>query len=177
MQLQFSFPKDKINEILDSIQILCDTREQKNDHITNYFRKKEITFESKKLEFGDYSFSAKILGQRLSFENRFAIERKNSLSELAGNFTNGREQFKNEFERAKIQNARMILLIENNNYADLLNANYRSQMKPQSFLASLLAYKHRYNFDFQFLENNKLSGNMIYYMCYYYLYVNLQNII
>ena len=36
--------------------VLVDSREKKNSHILDYFRKQKIAYQVEKLEYGDYSF-------------------------------------------------------------------------------------------------------------------------
>ena len=38
------------------VKVLCDTREQCNQHIIQYLHANGIATESRKLDFGDYSF-------------------------------------------------------------------------------------------------------------------------
>ena len=83
-------------------KIICDTREQKNQHILKYFEKKNIEYETKKVDEGDY----KIEGQ-----DNICIERKGNLNEIMANITQAR--FKRELERAKQKGVKLIVLIEN----------------------------------------------------------------
>ena len=80
--------------------ILIDTREKVNDHILNYFNKKNIAYRQQALEFGDYSFMLPkvdgLLCNELYFHKEIVIERKNSLEELSGNREKvGRDSRKN----------------------------------------------------------------------------------
>ena len=45
-----------MEELISSMTILVDTREQKNNHITDYFDRKKINYKRKALNYGDYSF-------------------------------------------------------------------------------------------------------------------------
>ena len=87
------FKKEKIN---------CDTRERKNQHILKYFEKKNIEYETKKVDEGDYKLEGK---------NTICIERKGNLNEIMANITQAR--FKRELERAKQKGVKLIVLIEN----------------------------------------------------------------
>lgn len=98
------------------MKILVDSREQRNGHILQVFSEKEIQFKVKGLKFGDYSFEV----DGRTYENEIILEKKNSLSELAGSFTSGRRRFKAEFERAKASGAKIILLIEDEKARDKL---------------------------------------------------------
>jgi ERCC4-type nuclease len=77
---------------------------------------------------------------------KFAIERKMSLDELASCFTHDRERFEREFQRATDAGARMLLIVENANYENLLNHKYRSRFNPEAFIASLTVWEIRYGF-------------------------------
>ena len=70
--------------------ILCDSKDKKNEHILEEFDKQKIEYKTKSLKTGDYSFLIKAcpeLGFQYDtyFTDELCIERKNSLSELAGN--------------------------------------------------------------------------------------------
>jgi len=144
--------------------IFIDTREQNiiYKYIVPYFQKKKINIERKKLDFGDYSFSFK--GE--TYEKKFAIERKNSLNELASNFGKERERFEKEFVRSN--GARIILMIENGNYHGILKKTYKSKLNEKAFYGSLLSYRNKYNLDIDFVFDC-FSGLHIFYNCYYYL--------
>src|SRR5690554_4485000 len=136
--LPYRYTKSELKELLKSIVILIDSREQKNNHITTYFDDKGISCKSKALDFGDYSFilpENQELGinRDIYFDRKIAIERKRSLNELSNNFTHDRARFEAELIRAS--NAKMILLIENENgYRDIINGNYRTDYNPRSFI-------------------------------------------
>lgn len=158
-------------ECLNNMVILIDTREKENKHITDIFDKKNIRYESKKLDFGDYSFYIDRGEYSLYFTSIYSIERKNSLDEISQNFTKKREQFKNEFELAKLNNCKIDLFIENNNYTDIQNHKYRSQLNPKSFIASLHTWKFRYDCDIIFLSKESVATYI--YNCFkYFLFEN-----
>ena len=150
--------------------ILCDTREQSNRHITDYFTAKGIAWEVKKLNTGDYSAYLPPLPDLFEhpayFDRDVAIERKANLDELASNFTKDRERIKDEFTRAK--NMKFFLLVEDANLEDILSGHYRSNFKPESFIASLISMEHEYNFNVKFTKKQQ-SGRFIHMMLYYYL--------
>ena len=78
------------------VKVLCDTREQCNQHIIQYLHANGIATESRKLDFGDYSFE--INGK--CFERSCIVERKGSVDELFGNFVHDRERIQKEFDAA-----------------------------------------------------------------------------
>jgi ERCC4-type nuclease len=84
---KYSFSDSEIKQLLSSMVILVDTREQQNGHILNYFDSKKISYKEKKLDYGDYSAylpKNEGLGIQRDIFLSPAIERKNSVDELAG---------------------------------------------------------------------------------------------
>ena len=53
---KYKYTDKEMDELVSSIVILIDTREQQFSHIVDYFDKKKIPYKKKALEFGDYSF-------------------------------------------------------------------------------------------------------------------------
>lgn len=168
--------KDKdMKKVLENIIILVDSRERNFSHIKMYFKQNKIPYEIKKLDFGDYSFKISKMEsldiEEQSFEKEIAIERKNSLSEISGNFTRGRDRFKREFKRGGMS---IRLMIENDSYGDIKKHNYKSQINPNSLVASLHSFQEEFNSPFIFI-NKDSSGEYIYKTFYYYLRNKLKN--
>lgn len=84
--------------------ILCDTREQKNKHILDFFEKKKIPFAEHKVNTGDY----------MNTENMtITVERKRDLQELLNNLkTSDNSRFWREIRRSKEEGIKMIILCE-----------------------------------------------------------------
>lgn len=167
----YKLSKEEEVKLLKSITIIVDTREQKHQHILSYFDKNNILYRSSRLDVGDYSFFVpknEDLGiyRDLYFDTRFCIERKGSLNELSGNFSNDRDRFTNEFLRG--HNIKIGLLIEDSTLNDILDHNYRSKLNEKAFIASLLTFKNRYNVSVDFVAKEH-AGLFIYQACYYYL--------
>ena len=168
---KYEYTEKEQKEILDSLTVICDTREKSADHITQYFEKKKIPYTIKKLHYGDYSFMIpqnEKLGilKPVSFANQIVIERKSSLEELSGNLTKERERFEKELSLCKAQ---MILLIENANYSDVLTGNYNTEYNKKSFLGSLHSFQFKYSLPFFFMPDNKCSPIFIYATFQYWL--------
>ena len=124
-----------------------------------------------KLDQGDYSFyipaNKKLnIDRDLYFHNHVVLERKNSLDEIAQNFTKDRVRIKTEFAQCK---GEMTLLIENASYEKLCKGEYRSEYNSKSFLASLHSMSAEYDIPFLFIENIEYVPVFIYYHFYYYL--------
>lgn len=149
-------------ELKDNLTIICDTREQVNGHILDWFQKQKIPFVERGLNTGDYS----VMWRDQSFEDEVLIERKANLDEIAGNFTVGRERFEREFTRAKAQNTKVFLVVENASWTDVLLGNYRSKLNPKSFLSSFLSWQAEYNITIIFCkpsETPRLIHGILYY--------------
>jgi hypothetical protein len=146
--------------ILKNAVILIDTREQENSHIISYLDKKEIKHQSVKLSYGDYGLlipKNEIYGFMQDVVLDFAIERKGSLEELSGNFTNDRDRIEHELWRG---NGKLDLLVENGSIDDIIAKNYNTQYDKNSFIATLCSFHHRYNIGLHFCKKEN-SGYMI----------------
>ena len=148
---------------LSKLTIIVDTREQKNAHILDFFDQNKIPYKVRKLDSGDYSA---MVGD-LTLEHDVFIERKNSLTEICGNFAQNRERFDREFTRAKADGAKPFILVENNTTNDVFKGNYRSQMPPKALWASFCTWMVRYNTTILFSDKAH-SGKIIYSIMYYY---------
>lgn len=162
----------EIPKILKNIIILIDSREKENAHITEYFDKHKIKYEIMALPSGDYSFALDAMPEydlpyKLYFHNDLLIERKMSLEELSGCFSQTRERFNHEWSRCHAK--RRYLLIENATYEDLVNGNYRTQYNSRSFLGSLHSFNAKYGLETVFMKNKNLSPVFILATCQYYL--------
>lgn len=158
--------------MLDSMKIYCDTREQPTERSKKRYESFGVPYERRKLEYGDYTYTAQkpdgswIFPDSEAVNPLLAIERKMHLDELAGCFTHDRGRFEREFERAKEHDARIILLIEDANWENLLNGRYRSKFNPKAFAASITTYIARYNITLVFCKA-ETSGRLIHDLLYY----------
>jgi ERCC4-type nuclease len=168
----YKFTETELKKILKSITILVDTREHdgKNDHILKWFDENKISYEKAKLPYGDYSFKLPkndefgILRDTF-FTESISIERKANIDEIIGNFANDRDRIEDEFLR---HHGSMILLIEDGNYSDIRNGNYKSKYNSKSAVGTLHSFSVKYNVPFIFL-NKEDTGCFIYCTFYYYL--------
>lgn len=171
------YSEDQLKKILANFIILVDTREQKNQHITDMFDKYDIKWTKQKLDFGDYSVMLpmnKDLGINQDLYFKVAIERKNSLNELGTNISTNRERFKREFQRAKGNH--IILMIEDNTYADIVKNNYDNKLTPNSYLAMLHSLSAEFNLPYVFVGKD-VSFVYIYKTLYYYVRNELKNLV
>lgn len=152
-----------MDELLNSITIVCDTREQKNEHITKFFDSKKIAWTKKKLNTGDYSFfipKNDELGipRDLWFDKEICIERKNSLEEISSCFTESRDRLKKEFALAP---SNKVMIIENASYVDMVTGNYNTRYDSKSFWASYHSFWHEFNLPIIFIPDNRYTGVFI----------------
>lgn len=160
---KFKYTDKEFNELIKSMTILIDTREQEFQHIADYFDSKKIPYKKKALDFGDYSFMIPKneelnIPRDVYFDKDIVVERKGSLEEISGNLTNGRDRLEKEFSLAPKSK---VLLIENGTYEDIIMSNYKTKYNNKSFAASLHSFWHRYNIPVFFMPNNKFSGLFI----------------
>lgn len=141
------------------MKILVDTREQDSDRAERRYQSFSVPYLKQKLEYGDYSAQyTDLFGENHTINA--AIERKMNLEELSSCFTNQRKRFEKEFERAKENNARMYLLVENATWENLINGKYKTRFNPKAFLASITAWMARYDVKIIFCKK-ETSGQMI----------------
>ncbi|MGX1402386.1 ERCC4-type nuclease [Bradyrhizobium japonicum] len=165
----YRYTDKEITELLKTITILVDTREQKNEHITHYFDGKSINWKVHKQDTGDYSV---MLPKNEELDiNRdmyfpIAVERKNSVDELAQTIKE-RTRFENELIRS--EKLKFLLMVEDpNGYENLILGKYQSQFEPKALLGSLKAFEARYGFSTVFIPK-KTAGNYLYHHFYYYV--------
>jgi ERCC4-type nuclease len=159
----------EIANILADITIIIDSREQKNQHIINYFKDNDIPYIVDKLHIADYSFYLPNYSH-LGLDRKFVVEKKNSLDEISGNFTKDRDRFAREFER--ITDEKIHLVVETATWKRLLSGSYRSKLAPRSFMASMLTWNIRYKCPIWFVgldESPTLIYNILYYEVFEYL--------
>lgn len=166
---KYRYTDKELKELLSSLVILIDTREQQNGHIIDYFEVNRIPFKSRKMDFGDYGVhlpANQKLGVMLDMHFPIAIERKNSVDELASTIKE-RTRFENELIRSQKSNF-TVLIEDAAGYENLIRGKYRSQYEAKALLASLKAFEARYGFTSVFVSP-ATSGNYIYHHLYYYV--------
>ena len=85
------------------------------------------------------------------------VERKGSLEELSGNFTNDRNRLEEEFQRAK--GKRFIVMIEESaGLEKIIEHKYQTEYNEKSYLASLFSFGHRYGLDIHFISKKYAGG-------------------
>ena len=164
MAVHYRYTDGEINKILKTLTIICDTREQVNDHVLQYFQQKGIPYVIRTLKTGDYGFlipaNPELGIQRdIYFDSR--VERKNSVDEITGNLLkDSKTAFENELIRSK--DISFTLVLEDpDGYGKILRGEYRSKYNPLSLLGTLNSFKAKYDFEIVYLDK-KYTGNWIY---------------
>ena len=153
-------------QCLESMEIIVDTREQETDRSSQRYAAFQVPWKRGVLSYGDYTYNFTLPSGKPYFDETetlsplCVVERKMNLTELSGCFTQSRERFQREFERAKKNGSRVILLVENATWENLLNGKYRTKFNPKSFFASLTAWMVRYDLQVVFCKE-ETSGRMI----------------
>lgn len=167
----FKYTDKEMEILVKSMTVLIDSREKQNSHITDYLNKREISFKTKALDYGDYSFMIPkndelSIPRDMYFNNKIVIERKGNLEELSGNLTSNRDRFEKELSLAP---PTKVLLIENADYSDIATGNYNTKYNKKSFWASLHSFWFKYNIPIFFMKDKQHSGLFIRGYFEYYL--------
>lgn len=125
-----------MKKILDNMVVIVDSREQSNQHIIDFFNKKNIPYKIVKNDFGDYT--AMLPANTLTgfthdiyFDRDIAIERKNSIDEIAGNLKEDGARLKKELAHMNKYDIKYFFFVEDKNYHEnLRQGNFRSQYDP-----------------------------------------------
>ena len=154
-----------VRDTLETFRIITDTREHQTPKAKERYEAFGVPHEKATLNYGDYCGNLQINGAWLhdvsaTVSPACVIERKMSLDELAGCFGRGRDRFQREFERAKANNAKIYLLVENGSWEGILFHRYRSRLTTNAFLASLTAWMVRYGMSVIFCRADT-SGKLI----------------
>jgi len=168
LAIHYRYSEKELKEILDTLEIMVDTREQKNQHVLDYFRKKNVPFRLRKIDTADYSAvipKNPEMGITRDVYLSAGIERKNGVDELVQSIKD-RTRFENELIRAS--KYPFVLYVEDlDGYLKILKGEYRSKYKPEALLGSLKTFEVRYNFSTVFLPPST-TGNYIY---HHFLYM------
>ena len=177
MQVQYRFKDIEIQKLLkENFMILYDTREQQNQHILDYFNKKKIQAKKQKIDEGDYTAiitKREDMGIKRDLYFNIAVERKNSVDELAGNLGEKRDDYRDdirlerELKRARQKGTMVYLLIEDKDgMENIQKGNYRSQYSSKAFEAKLASIEINYLKGIRFVDKAE-SGRTILKLLYY----------
>lgn len=154
---------------------IVDSREQSTPAL-----EKRLSFlqphERETVNAGDYTAKT-LLPDGTWYYLPVAIERKMSLTEIAGNFCRERERFRAEFNRARDAQIRLYILIERSSWEGAYSGAYRSQMKPQSMIASLMVWMARYRCPILMCDKPETAGKIIRDILYYEMREHLDGMV
>ncbi|ABQ23600.1 ERCC4 domain-containing protein [Clostridium kluyveri] len=177
MQVQYRFSDSEISKLLkENFMIIYDTREQKNQHILDFLDKKKIKYKKKKIDEGDYTAiitARPDMGISRDLYFNVAVERKNSVDELASNLGEKREDYRDdirlerELKRARQKGTMIYLVVEDKNgMENIEKGNYRSQYGSKAFEAKLASIEVNYLRGIRFVDK-KDAGRTILKLLYY----------
>ena len=152
--------------ILETFTVIRDSREQETRRADKRYKSMGCLVERAKLDYCDYTYNCTMQDGNKLFDISkpiyplCAIERKESLDELAQCFTRSRKRFQNEFERAQEHGCRITLIVENASWENLYNGKYRTKFNSNAFVASVHAWANRYGMNLIFCKE-ETSGKII----------------
>lgn len=131
--------------------VIVDTREKKNEHILNYFKRHGVDYECRALDVGDYMIDG----------GAISVDTKRSVDELAANMLNRSDhaRFMREVQRARASGIKLIVLLETSKYKDIPSlAQWRSKYSGISGRALMDAvYRCHIAYGVEFLFCPKVS--------------------
>ena len=141
--------------------IQVDSREQKYDHVINYFDSQNIKWIKSKCVVGDY----------VNLENPMVvIDRKKDLQEVAGNVCQQHDRFVRECELAKELGYKLIVLVEEPNIKELVDVcgwfNWRKKKNPKAVNGKTLykimdTMRNKYGIEWQFTTKQKCGEKIV----------------
>lgn len=126
------------------MKIIIDTREQ-----TPWSFPPEVETMPGTLQAGDYSLQG--------FEKHIALERK-SLPDFISCCGSERERFTAELQRLKAYSLRAVII--EGNFQDVIQGNYRSQIKPASIIGSVSSWYMKYKTGFFFTDTPAAAATL-----------------
>jgi DNA excision repair protein ERCC-4 len=138
------------------MKILIDTREK----LPFTFARYEVATDTASLPVGDYSLPG--------FEDYIAIERKSLDDLISCLMGENRKRFERELQRATAFD--VFAIVVEANWTDVSRGHYRSQMKSQSALQSIITFQVRYRVPFVWAGNRDGAEYTTYWMLQKYLY-------
>ena len=134
----------EVDNALETMVCLVDTREQDTPRFRARLENIGLPIERKALQTGDYGCKVQLPNDEW-MEIPVAIERKMNIDELCMCYTHERSRFTKEFDRAKNAQKRLYLLVEGATWSSIYSGQYRSHMRSQSLVGSILTWLARYD--------------------------------
>ena len=161
LNIKYRFTDTEIKKLLATLVIIFDTREQKNQHILDYFDKKKIKTKRQKIDEGDYAGMIPAnpsMGIYRDLYFNVAVERKNSVDELVGSIKSA-DRFENEFDRAKRKGIDIFLVVEEENgIKNMRSGNYRSEYEPKALWGKFNSIEYKYLSGSRFVSKEDAGG-------------------
>ena len=174
--MRYRYTDKEIKKILDNMVVIVDSREQNNQHIIEFFNKKNIPYKTIKNDFGDYTAmlpAGTLTGftSDIYFDRDIAIERKNSIDEIAGNLKEDAARIKKELAHMNKYDIKYFFFVEDKNFHEnLRNGNFRSQYDPFTLMQRIKkGIEAEYNTVIIPIDK-KFIGSEIYYTLQAYVY-------
>lgn len=169
----------KIQISKEEYEIICDTREQ-DTFVFDTLIENKINAVNEKLDTGDYA---------IKYNNELykgvVVERKASIDELLGNLLDnshldekGQNRFFRELARAKENNTKIFLLIQDKEYyRKLITGNYISKLHKNASSAMVISLLAKFNNLHIVACDREDSPSMIHKILYYHLRERIKQII
>lgn len=148
------------------MHLIEDTRQQKGKHTLkhNYWRKLGVNVVRSALPFGDYAFISPVV-----------VDTKKDLYEIASNIFQEHDRFRNECIKAHNANCKLVILVENTDGVDSLEALERWEESAEHYamrhgkrrisgkrMASVMStMQDRYGVVFEFCSPNDAGRRVI----------------
>lgn len=169
--------KDK-KDFMNKVTILIDTREQVNGHITEALDKYGVKYESRKLDYGDYSF----IVEDDDFSKACVIERKANVDEIYNNVIQDRGRIEKEMFTASNNAKELIMILENIGSWDELkqyvvpdwqmqrDSHRKNADIGKAVYATLRSWTrgNRYHFSVEFSPDKSSTASKLLELFYYY---------
>ena len=172
MEVQYRFSDTEIKKLLkENFTILYDTREQKNQHILDFLDKNKIRYKKKKIDEGDYTAiiaAREDMGISRDLYFNIAIERKNSVDELAGNLSAKQEDYRDnprlirELARAREKDIMIFLIVEDKNGKEKIETeDYRSHIGAKALQGRIKSMEINYLKGLKFLDKSESAREIV----------------
>lgn len=163
---------------LKTVTILYDTREQKNKHIIDALSELGIMTEQRKLDYGDYSFTA----DGRDFSLSCVVERKANVDELYTNVMSDRGRLEKEFYAGAQLARSFTLLVEGVGSWEELRAyevpDWAMKRNPERKVQNIGVHvystlrawtaRDRYGASVEFVKNSEQTAARLLELFYYY---------
>lgn len=174
--MRYRYTDKEMKKILDNMVVIVDSREQNNQHIIEFFNKKNIPYKTIKNDFGDYTAmipagTIDMFTSDIYFDRDIAIERKNSIDEIASNLKEDAARIKKELAHMNKYDIKYFFFVEDKNFHEnLRNGNYRSQYDPFTLMQRIKkGIEAEYNTVIVPIDK-KCIGSEIYYTLQAFIY-------